>query len=165
MVPVTDPLAVPVPRPPERDVDEYGYLTQWTSDGIDILPRVPDWDSLVGLVDDMSKDTFWNSNTYLGLRARAMVYGTERKRPREKRPNDEKLQKKERKAARLTPEEVDSIISRILSELHTVPFKEVLLSENADIPDVYFWAFLNEEWAKASRSSTALATSTECGRI
>eukprot|EP00741_Cyanophora_paradoxa_P024218 tig00021746_g23390.t1 len=148
MVPVTDPLAVPVPRPPERDVDEYGYLTQWTSDGIDILPRVPDWDSLVGLVDDMSKDTFWNSNTYLGLRARAMVYGTERKRPREKRPNDEKLQKKERKAARLTPEEVDSIISRILSELHTVPFKEVLLSENADIPDVYFWAFLNEEWAK-----------------
>eukprot|EP00741_Cyanophora_paradoxa_P021052 tig00021332_g20320.t1 len=148
MVPVTDPLAVPVPRPPERDVDEYGYLTQWTSDGIDILPRVPDWDSLVGLVDDMSKDTFWNSNTYFGLRARAMVYGTERKRPREKRPNDEKLQKKERKAARLTPEEVDSIISRILSELHTVPFKEVLLSENADIPDVYFWAFLNEEWAK-----------------
>eukprot|EP00741_Cyanophora_paradoxa_P000820 tig00000444_g791.t1 len=96
----------------------------------------------------MSKDTFWNSNTYFGLRARAMVYGTERKRPREKRPNDEKLQKKERKAARLTPEEVDSIISRILSELHTVPFKEVLLSENADIPDVYFWAFLNEEWAK-----------------
>eukprot|EP00741_Cyanophora_paradoxa_P001861 tig00000520_g1804.t1 len=76
---------------------------------------------------------------------------SEAQAPREKRPNDEKLQKKERKAARLTPEEVDSIISRILSELHTVPFKEVLLSENADIPDVYFWAFLNEEWAKASR--------------
>eukprot|EP00741_Cyanophora_paradoxa_P021608 tig00021366_g20857.t1 len=73
---------------------------------------------------------------------------SEAQAPREKRPNDEKLQKKERKAARLTPEEVDSIISRILSELHTVPFKEVLLSENADIPDVYFWAFLNEEWAK-----------------